>query len=448
MELKDRSYMMLVIAHILIGIAIYVVPGASALYGYGIFMAGIYIVIKNQNRNHEVLLVAGYMVGAEVILRMTNGIPLYEFTKYGIVVLVLIGTYYNGISKNGVPYWIFLLLLIPAVVVAAVSYNQAGDLRKIISFNISGPFCLGVCSLYTYTRRISFDKINDVLLCTGLPIIASTVYLILYTPSIREVITGTGSSNETSGGFGPNQVATVLGLGTFIFVNRLMFKSRSVLTVVINLIIILNITFRGLVTFSRGGMMTAFVMIIVLFLFTYVKVNRRSRGKMNYLLLFIFTAMTVTWIYSSNETSGLIDKRYANQDAAGRTKESKFTGREEIAADEIKTFLEHPIVGVGVGMDVETRFERTGELVLSHSEITRMLSEHGMLGIIALIILFFTPLFLYLDNKHNIYLACFIVFWILTINHAAMRLAMPAFIYSLSLLKVYLPDEKTPIHRK
>jgi hypothetical protein len=65
-----------------------------------------------------------------------------------------------------------------------------------------------------------------------------------------------------------------------------------------------------------------------------------------------------------------------------------------------------------------------------------MIAEHGSLGILGLIILFLTPLILYIDNKYNIYLLCFLAFWLVTINHAAMRLAAPAFMYSLSLLKV------------
>ena len=69
-----------------------------------------------------------------------------------------------------------------------------------------------------------------------------------------------------------------------------------------------------------------------------------------------------------------------------------------------------------------------------------MIAEHGSLGIVGLLILFLTPLVLYIDNKYNIYLLCFLTFWLLTINHAAMRLAAPAFIYSLSLLKV-TPNE-------
>ena len=67
-----------------------------------------------------------------------------------------------------------------------------------------------------------------------------------------------------------------------------------------------------------------------------------------------------------------------------------------------------------------------------------MLAEHGSLGALGLLILLFTPLVLYLENKFNMYLLCFVAFWFLTINHAAMRTAVPAFVYSLSLLNVQL----------
>ena len=159
--------------------------------------------------------------------------------------------------------------------------------------------------------------------------------------------------------------------------------------------------------------------------------------------------MVSTWIYSSNQTGGLIEKRYANQDARGREKEDQFTGRAELAKEEIETFLKNPFFGVGVGKTAEIRQQRIGEFVASHDEITRMASEHGALGVLGLLILFATPLFLYLDNNHNIYLLSFIVFWILTINHAAMRIAAPAFVYALSLLKVVVINEKEPlIHRE
>lgn len=40
----------------------------------------------------------------------------------------------------------------------------------------------------------------------------------------------------------------------------------------------------------------------------------------------------------------------------------------------------------------------------------------------------------------------FLAFWFATINHSAMRIAAPGFIYGLSLLNV--TNEKRPLHRK
>jgi O-antigen ligase len=193
-----------------------------------------------------------------------------------------------------------------------------------------------------------------------------------------------------------------------------------------------------MLTFSRGGMITGFLMVVLLVAFLYFKSNFGGRVKLNYIIVSLMIAMLATWAYTSFQTGGLIDKRYANQDAAGRVKESQFTGREDVAQDEINTFLKNPIFGVGVGKGAEIREDETGIKVLSHDEITRMLAEHGSLGIMALLILIFTPLVLYLENKFNMFLLCFVAFWFLTINHAAMRTAAPAFVYSLSLLNVQL----------
>lgn len=448
MSKTDKNYLLLVLFHVFIGVLLYYFPFTSKIYGYAIILLGAFFVINSQNKNNEVLYAAAYIVGSEVLLRMTDGNPVYEFSKYGVMIFIFIGVYYNGISKNAIPYWIFLLLLVPGVLLTAFLMSNHFSLRKSISFNISGPVCLGICSLYAYSRKITLSQLNRILLVIGLPIISCVVYLTLYTPTIKSLILGTASNSDLSGGFGPNQVSTILGLGMFIFVSRLIYTSKTKLSFVINLIIVLNISFRGLITFSRGGMITGVVMIFALIVVTYFRVNKPGRVKMNYVISFVILAFFVTWVYSSDQTGGLIEKRYANKDAAGRIKEDRFTGRGELAADEIETFLQNPIFGVGVARNQALRSEKTGETILSHNELTRMLAEHGSLGILCLLILFFTPVTLYLDNKYNTYLPCFIIFWLLTINHAAMRLAAPAFVYSLSLLKIYLDENQHSLHRK
>ena len=445
MKKEDEPYLYLVLFHVVIGALGFLLPFTAKIYGYSIFIYGVYYIIKKQNRNNEALIAAAYVVGSEVFLRMTGGNPLYEISKYGVMVFILIGMYYSGFSKGAVPYWIFLLLLVPSVIISTFTLNFDTNIRKAIAFNISGPVCLGLASLYTFRRKIALAEINNVLLSMGLPIITCMVYLTFYTPNVQDVVTGTQSNFQTSGGYGPNQVATILGLGMFIFFSRVILDSKTKFQVILNLIIALNITYRGMLTFSRGGMITGFLMIVLLLVFLYFKSNFGGRVKLNYIIVLLMGAMIATWSYTSFQTGGLIDKRYANQDAAGRVKKSQFTGREEVAQNEINTFLKNPIFGVGVGKGAEVREEETGIKVLSHDEITRMLAEHGSLGIIALLLLFFTPLVLYLENKFNMFLLCFVAFWFLTINHAAMRTAAPAFVYSLSLLNVQLgfPKKKS-----
>jgi len=441
MKIKDNLYIVLILLHIFIGVAIYYVQPLSSIYALVIFISGLIYVFKTGNKNNEVLIAAAYIVGSDVFLRMTSGSILYEFSKYGVIIFVTLGMLYSGISKNSVPFWIYILLLIPGVFVATETLNLESDLRTSIMFNISGPICLGVSSIYCYNRKIGFSQVNNILLALGLPIISTVAYLILFTPDLKEILTGTGSNGETSGGFGPNQVATILGIGMFIFFTRLIFNSKNKLIFIVNLIVACNITYRGLVTFSRGGMITGFVMIVILLFFIYKNSNSTGRFKLNLLFVFMGLVFAVIWFYTSLQTSGLIDKRYANQDAMGRVKESKLTGREEIMESELDAFLDNPVFGIGVAKGLELRYEQTGQIITSHNEITRTIAEHGSLGIMALIIVFFTPIFLYLDNKQHVYLFCFVFFWLLTINHAAMRIAAPAFVYSLSLLKMTFDED-------
>jgi hypothetical protein len=433
---QDKKYLFLILLHIVIGALLYGNEILPKIYGYSVILGGILYIINSKNKNNEVLYATAYMVGSEIILRMTDGNPVYEFSKFGVMIFILVGVYYQGISKNAIPYWIFLLLLIPSVVLTSMELNYTISLRKEISFNVSGPACLGICALYTYSRRVTIEQLNNIILCIGLPIISCVTYLTIVTPNLKDIIMGTESNFLTSGGFGPNQVSTMLGLGMFIFASRLMLLSSTLLQLSINLILTMCIVYRGFITFSRGGMITGFTMIFVLIIVSYVFIDNKKKMRMLGMIAFILIAFVGAWFYSTEQTNGLIQKRYANQDSAGRVKEDQFTGRGDLARGEIDTFLEYPIFGIGVGRTMEKRFTKTGVIITSHSEITRMIAEHGSLGILGLMILFATPLILYVDNKYNIYLLCFLIFWLLTINHAAMRLAAPAFLYSLALLKV------------
>ena len=440
---ESSQYIKFVIIHLLIGLLIYFVPFVSKLYAISIILVGYRYVVLRKNANNEALFVAAYIVGAEVFLRMTEGNFFEQFAKYGVMGILLIGMIYRGFSKNALPYWIFGLLLLPAIFLSFFTLNFDTDIRKAITFNIIGPITLMVSAIYCYQRKISFEQIKTIINMLAYPLMATLVYMYLYTPSVKDVVTNTESNFETSGGFGPNQVSTILGLGIFLFFVKIVLSSKTVLIRNINVLFFVIITFRGIVTFSRGGVITGFVMIIIVVLLLLYYTKSQAKSKVVMLVVFGLFALVGIWSYSSIQTSGLIDKRYANQDARGREKLSKLTGRERLIESEFKMFLDNPIFGIGVGKNKEYRLETTGIDAASHNEITRMLAEHGMFGLFGLIILLITPMVLYLNNQQNIFVFSFVVFWILTINHAAMRLAAPAFVYALSLLKVSFVDEKS-----
>jgi hypothetical protein len=443
MKKKSVSYNFLVLIHAVIGLVVFALPFLSKIYALLIPLIGLFIVHKNRNRNNEVLFVSAYLVGVEVFLRMTGGNFNNEYIKISVMFFMFLGMIYSNFSRNALIYAFFLLLLIPGILMTTMVADFDTDIRKVLVFNLSGPLCLAFCALYMFRRKILFSDLQNIMIAMGLPIISTVIYLFIYTPNIKDVVTGTSSNFATSGGFGPNQVSTILGLGMFVFFAQLILFSKSKKQMILNGVLLIFISYRAIVTFSRGGVITgAGMMLCLLFLIYYFS---NARGKTKVSLVVILTGMTTIgiWTYSSLQTSGLIEKRYANQDASGRVKKDRLGGREAILNADLNLFLDNPIMGVGVGIGKEKRKETLGAEVASHNEISRLLSEHGLFGIFALILLMITPFVLYVNNKQHLYFLSFFIFWLLTINHAAMRTAAPAFVYALTLLSVQvkIPDK-------
>ncbi|OXB00973.1 hypothetical protein B0A81_20000 [Flavobacterium plurextorum] len=435
------SYSFLLLIHAAIALAVFVLPFLSMLYAILIPVIGFFVVFRSKNKNNEVLYVCAYLIGVEVFLRMTGGNFNNEYVKTLVVFFMLTGMFYSTVSTKSFVYFFYLLLLIPGIFVSINTADFNIDIKKALVFNLSGPVCLAISSIYMYKRKVLFTDLQNVILVIGLPIVTTLVFIFLYNPSVKDVVTGTQSNFETSGGFGPNQVSTILGLGMFVFFSQLVLFSKSKKTIVLNAILLILVSYRAIVTFSRGGVMTGIVMIVCLMVVIYYFSNSHGKAKTGLIIILVGLLGIGIWGYTSSQTSGLIEKRYANQDAKGREKIDRLGGREAVMEADLKMFQDNPITGVGAGMGKELRKDSLGQEVASHNEITRMLSEHGLLGIFGLLILLITPFVLYINNRQHLYFLSFFVFWLLTINHAAMRTAAPAFVYALTLLFVQI---KTP----
>ena len=437
-----NPYLFLIFFHLLLGAVVFALPFLAKIYSLLIVFFGYMWVIKNKNKNHEALIVSAYIVGAEVFLRMTEGGFISEYGKYNIILLMTLGILYRGFHQGSYVYLIYLFLLIPGVFYGVHTLSFDANIRKAIAFNISGPVSLGFSALYCYRKTISLKQFKKIFLAFGLPILSIVAYIILYGSNKTMVFLNTSSNHDASGGFGPNQMSTMLGFGMFVFFTIFYLFAKTKLEKFVTVVILAVVTFRGILTFSRGGIYVGMGMILILIAFTFFRINARAKMKVFVMILTGFALSIGIWTYTSVTTDGLIDKRYANQDASGKLKQSKLTGRETLIESELLMFWENPITGVGVGKNKEYREEQTGILLPTHNEISRTLAEHGFLGIVCLLIIFFTPLINFIDNKRNIFALSFFLFWILTINHAAMRLAAPGFVYALSVLNLSFKNEE------
>ena len=318
---------------------------------------------------------------------------------------------------KGYAYFIYLILLVPSILVASTTLSLGANFRTNILFVLSGPVCLGLAALFCYDRKVTYQQLHKIILYILLPIISTTTYLFLYTPTIKDRLSGTASNSALSGGFGPNQVSTILGLGIFCVIVRLVLKSPNIFIKGLNIFILGAMTFRAIVTFSRGGVLAAVLVTAAFFGSVFLRLRIKRLIPLFASIFLLVSILGVTWVVSSNQTRGLIDKRYANQDALGRDKKDLTTGRLDLFMEEVDGFLQNPFVGIGASRVKDKRIQETGQKLPSHNEIGRLLSEHGLLGIICLLILMFKPLSYRAVNRRNIFFFSFLAFWFATINH-------------------------------
>lgn len=434
---KDH-YFSLVMLHIGIGFLLFLFAPLSKIYfliAMGYFLVRI-IIAPISHKAQNVFLACAYFAGAEVLFRMTKGGIAYEASKYLVILFMLMGMFFNGLKGKGYPYFLYLILLVPSILVASTTLSFFANFRTNIAFVLSGPVCLGIAALFCYDRKVTNRQILNIITYLSLPSISMVTYLFLYNPSIRDTLSGTYSNSAASGGFGPNQVSTALGLGMFALVVRLFLKSPTLFMKILNIIILGAMTFRAIVTFSRGGVIAAVIVIAAFLGSLFYRSSYKLKSQIIVSFVLLSLTVIISWMISSNQTRGLIDKRYANENASGVKKSDITTGRVVLFMEEIEGFLSSPFLGIGASRVKDIRIERDGNKLPSHNEIGRLLSEHGFFGIIILMILIIKPLGFRTGNKRNYYFYAFLCFWFATINHSGMRIASPALLYGFALLNV------------
>ena len=444
-SISKYTRLLLAIFHVLLGVLL-LIGIVAKVYSTLIVAFGILFIIKSKNVNNQAMLLSSYIVGAEVLFRMSGGMFFYELPKYSVLLFLITGLIVENRKHHvSVTYLVYILLLLIGIAFVDIPFNES--IRKAIAFNLSGPILLGVSAIYFYKRNLTLERILDMLFFMVLPIISMLSLLYFKTPNFKDISFGGAANFETSGGYGPNQVATLLGLGVFIVAIQLFYKKRIFFLFFIDILLVLYLIFRGLLTFSRGGMLTAFIALAVFSFFYIASKEDKFKSIVKYVGLVGLFGIAL-WVYTSNITGGMLSNRYTNKNAAGISKKDVSTGRLDLFKTELDAFLDNPFFGIGVGGGKYHRLEILEKEVASHNEMSRLLGEHGMIGVFVLFLLIIVPI----RNLFNqpflarAFLSAFFLFWFLTINHSAMRIAFPGFIYGLS-VSIITIHEKNSIHR-
>ncbi|RMG94071.1 MAG: hypothetical protein D6706_14405, partial [Chloroflexi bacterium] len=169
-------------AHVLLGVVLSVYRPLSTLWGVGAFLAFFVLTLQGANRRGWAHLGAAYIVGLEVLLRMTEAKLFWEFGKLACLVLLATGLLVERRRRYDWHYLGIALLLLPALLLGTdVDFSR---FRQNITFQLlGGMFLLSLASVYFSRRPMSVDRLQDVFRMMFLPIASMVVYLFLATPT-------------------------------------------------------------------------------------------------------------------------------------------------------------------------------------------------------------------------------------------------------------------------
>lgn len=434
---ETRFILLWIAAHVPLGLALHASSAVATIHGLGTLAVAAWVGLRG--RPHHALYLAGYIVSCEVLWRMSHARVPWEAGKYGTV-MVLGLILLRRIDRFRLPWApvLFFALLLPSAVLTMV-HPAIESVREQISFNLSGCFALAVTAAYCAAFRFDRRQMSRLILVTLGPLIGIAAVTAVGTYASGPVDFGTESNYATSGGYGPNQVSTVLGLGAMLaFLLLSTSRARAPLRGLL-FTIAAALAVQSAMTFSRGGLYGAAVGVSMALL--VLTRDPRTRAKIigGAGLLFLL-AQFILLPRMDRFTGGALTDRFS---------QTQTTGRGDLMVADFHLFLEHPLLGVGPGVAKHMR-EADLHNAASHTEVTRLLAEHGSLGLIALGLLAWMAARAFLFARSPVEQALVLAFaaWgASTMLHAGMRVAAPAFVFGLAMATAGMAEERYSARR-
>jgi len=388
-----------------------------------LFAGAVYAIGTRRVRN--IAVVAAYIVGCEVLWRMSKAAVFWEFGKYASATVFAIGLLRVRVPTNRGLVLAYFGLLLPSVALTLISLDADGA-RQQISFNLSGPLALTLGVLFfSNIRQTPIQMMATFWALIG-PIVGIGALAFYSTISQQNLEFVNASTAATSGGYAANQVSAMLGLGVLLLLllaidRRIPWRLRIPL-----LALAIPLAAQTALTFARGGLALAFAGICGA-MFVLLRGNRRARISVVAVALAVGSVgKLVIEPRLEAMTRGELSIRYT---------EASTTGRNLFIESELEMFQENPILGVGPGVATKIRQDRGLFEGASHTEYTRMLAEHGVLGALSILCFLFLCVRAIVSARESDVraVAAALVFWVvLFLAIYGTRLAAPAFVFGLA----------------
>lgn len=453
--LENKNPLFWIIFHILLGFSATVSPFPMIIWFYLVIVSSTFYIVSQSQTPTVLIALLLYLVSFELLARMARTMPFipYELGKYLLLAGMIWGiAKFKTFGKEG---WIMLLCLLPGLFVDIS--GQVG--RSDLVFNLLGPINVALVVIFFAKQKISTQNFSSLLRLMIYPILGVLSYSVIKSPDFDEVEFSLGANVDWSGGFGSNQVSTLFGLGVFfifiLMINRWTFSGNRI----IDAGILFAFTFQGLLTFSRGGMLGAALGIFIVLLYLRTSnFKSKIRYKLPNIGKYVIPAIIVgvtAYLVVDELTSGMLSLRYSGETAGTLqgTKIKSFntvtTGRFDIFLGDVDLWADHFLFGVGAGASGFLRDTMHG--AAAHVELSRLLAEHGFLGLVYFLILCLLGWRLLRHHPNpmirGILVALFVVA-IYTTFHAAMRTYVTPALVGISLMLVQMPKRKKDLEQK
>lgn len=320
-----------------------------------------------------ILVITAYAGTSDVLWRSAEAPGPHEASKYALVfgfACILVRLMRR--PRNVGIVVAFIVVLAPAAVLGAARLGVF-EVRQYIVAYLSGLVALGLGVLVCSNIRATPDEVRGLYMAALSPAIAVGAIATLSTLGADNLKFNDASNFEAAGGFGPNQVSALLCFGALLCILIVLQARVTVRERLFALATAAWLVGQAILTFSRGGVFALAIAAAAVGLTALTVSRQRTRTIVVAAVVCVLGTLVLSWVGAF--TDGASDDRLSNTR----------TSRSELNEADLELFYENPMTGVGVGM---AKFERDfSQLSAPHTEYTRLLAEHGIVGALAIVLL-------------------------------------------------------------